>query len=113
MNLRHEIYDDVCVISISGDFINEETAKAVELTNRIIDEKNLVDFIIDLEECSAIDSVGLEALLAIRSKAEELFGQVKLCRLDETCAKILEITRLDTLFERAHDLPSALKMMVH
>jgi anti-anti-sigma factor len=58
-----------------------------------------------------IDSLGLEALLWIKRKTDELFGQVKLINVDDNVRKILEITRLEPRFESQRDLATALKMM--
>ncbi len=77
----------------------------------LIDHRQIVDFVIDLEKSSFIDSEGLEALLWIKRKCEDLFGQLKLAAADENVKKILEITRLSHCFESANDVPTALKTM--
>ena len=58
---------------------------------------------------TAIDSEGLEALLDVQDKCEDEYGNVKLCGLDETAQKILEITRLDRRFEVFGDLDATVK----
>jgi anti-anti-sigma factor len=65
----------------------------------------------DLEAVSFIDSEGLETLLWIKRRCEDLFGQVKLINVDENCRKILQITRLEHRYETHPDLAAALKTM--
>jgi len=57
------------------------------------------------------DSDGLETLLWLKRRCEDRLGQLKLANLDENCAKILEMTRLQHRLECPPDLASALKTM--
>jgi anti-anti-sigma factor len=76
-----------------------------------IDKLHVVNAVVDLEKCDFIDSEGLETLLAVKRRLEELFGQFKLVHLDEHCRKILEITRLEHRFECHANLNAAVKSM--
>ena len=67
--------------------------------------------IVEREKADFIDSEGLETLLWLKRRCEDLFGQCKLVNLDENCRKILEITRLEHRFECHDDLTAALKTM--
>jgi anti-sigma B factor antagonist len=111
MPIKCEEYNQVCVISVDGDFAGEATETARKAAEQHIDQKQIVDFVVDFEKCTFIDSQGLETLLWLKRRAEDLFGQVKLVHLDENCKKILEITRLAHRFECHGDLASALKTM--
>jgi len=111
MPVKCEQYNQVCVMSVTGDFSAENSAAARKLTEEYIEKRQIVDVIIDLENAGFMDSEGLESLLWIKRKCEDLFGQVKLVNLDENCRKILEITRLEHRFECQPDLAAALKNM--
>lgn len=111
MPIHTQDYEKVCVISLQGDFVGEETAAAVSAVNEGISKRQVVDYVLDFQTCTMIDSQGLEAMLNIKRKSEELFGRVKLINLDEHCRKILEITRIEPRFECCRDLASALKTM--
>ena len=52
-----------------------------------IEQQQVVDFVLDLEKCPFIDSEGLETLLWLKRRCEELFGQVKLASLTRTAAR--------------------------
>jgi anti-anti-sigma factor len=111
MPARCEEYNNIGVLNLSGDLAGNESELLRKLVEQQIDHRQIVDFVVDFEKAGFVDSEGLETLLWIKRKCEELFGQVKLANLDETCQKILEITRLEPRFECHPDLPTALKSM--
>jgi anti-anti-sigma factor len=111
MAIRCEDYNQICILRIEGDLAGEDVAAARSTVEDAIEQKQIVDFVFDMEKAPFVDSEGLEMLLWTKRRCEELFGQVKLARLDETCRKIMQITRLDHRLECHDDLESALKTM--
>ena len=109
--MKCEEYNNICVLTPNGEFSGPEAEAARKNVEELIDKKQLVDFVIDFEKTNFIDSEGLETLLWVKRKTEDLFGQVKLATLDENCKKILELTRLEHRFECHADLAGALKTM--
>lgn len=111
MPSKFEDYENVCVVTLDGDLAGAEAEvirKNVDLT---VEQKQIVDFVIDFEKSGFVDSEGLETLLWLKRKCEDLFGKLKLAHLDENMKKILEITRLEPRFECHADLAGALKTM--
>ena len=111
MPVKCDDYEQVCVLTIQGDLSAETAGEVRKAVEDAIDRRHIVNFVVDLETCSFVDSEGLSTVLWIRKRADELFGQVKLVNLDENVRKILEITRLDHRFECLADLPAALKSL--
>jgi anti-sigma B factor antagonist len=111
MNVTCEDHSQICVLGIVGDLSGETCGQIREVVDDRIDNRQMIDFVVDMEKCEFIDSEGLESLLWIKRRAEELFGQLKLVHVDETCRKILEITRLERRFDCPGDLAAALKSM--
>ena len=111
MAIKYEEYNHVCVMTLDADFLGGECEGLRKNVEQLIEKKQIVDFVVDFEKAGFIDSEGLEALLWLKRKAEDLFGQVKLAHLDDNCRKILEITRLEHRFECHADLTGALKTM--
>jgi anti-anti-sigma factor len=109
--IKCEQYNQVCVMSVDGDFAASELPPARKQFEELVDNRQVVDFVIDFEKSGFIDSEGLELLLWMKSKCEDLFGQFKLISLDENVKKILEMTRLEHKFECQADLTAALKTM--
>jgi anti-anti-sigma factor len=111
MPVKLEEYDGVCVLCATGEFTGEDVASARRLATEFIEHRQICDFVVDLEKAPFIDSEGLETLLWIKRRCEDLFGQFKLAAADENVRKILEVTRLGRRFENASDVPAALKTM--
>ncbi len=111
MPVKCDEYNQICVVAVTGDLAADEADALRKAVEEHIDQRQIVDFVMDLEKCTFIDSEGLETLLQIKRRCEDLFGQIKLSGLDEDCRKVLEITRLAHRFECHADLPGALKTM--
>jgi anti-anti-sigma factor len=111
MPIKCEDYNNVCVMTLDGDLVGESNESVRKLAEERVDQKQIVDFVLDFEKAGFFDSEGLETLLWLKRRSEDLFGQLKLVNLDENCKKILEITRLEHRFECHPDLPAALKTM--
>ncbi len=111
MPIKCEEYNSVCVIGLGADFSGDLTQEVRHAVDERVDQRQLVDFVVDFEKAGFIDSEGLETLLWLKRRSEDLFGQVKLINLDDNCRKILEVTRLEHRFECHNDLSAALKTM--
>jgi anti-anti-sigma factor len=111
MPVTTQDYERVCVIGLQGDFTGDEPAMVRKLVEEALNNRQVVDFVVDLSNSGFIDSPGLETLLWMKRRSEQLFGRVKLIHLDDNCRKILEMTRLEPRFECCVDLAAALKTM--
>jgi anti-anti-sigma factor len=112
MSVKADEYDKICVIEVNGDLSGDNARlAAAALEERAAQEKRVVDFVVDLGMCPFIDSEGLETLLGMKRRCEDLFGQIRLARVDENCQMILRITRLEHRFQMHDDLAQALKTM--
>jgi anti-anti-sigma factor len=109
--IKCEEYDQVCVIAVEGDFSGDQSAATRKAVEETIDQKQIVDFVVDMEKAGFIDSEGLETLLWMKHRCEELFGQFRVANMDENVRKILEMTRLEHRFETHPELAAALKSM--
>lgn len=101
-------YGNVAVLTVKDD-LSADGVEAFSLRVRQALEGGNRLFVVDCTSVHAFDSAGLEALLELQTKCDEELGAVKLCGLDETCSKILEITRLSRRFEFFDELDSAVK----
>ena len=111
MAVRLEEYNGVCVLSVKGDFTGDDVAPARKSVEEQIDHRQITHFVVDLENVSFVDSQGLEALLWLKRRCEDVFGRIKLAGVSDNVTKILEVTRLSHRFEIAHDVAMALKTM--
>ena len=101
----------MAVLSVEGSLEGEQVATARNSVRLMIEDRHVVDVVVDLSRCPFINSEGLELFLWLKRRAEELFGRVKLAGCDDTLRKILEMTRLRSRFECVQDLESAVRQM--
>ena len=111
MATRCEDYNRVAVLSVEGDLDDAEVVEAREKVRRMIEERRVVDFVVDLAQCGSVTSEGLETLLWLKRRCEDLLGRVTLAGCDENVTKILEMTRLRGRFECVAEVETALKHM--
>lgn len=110
MNTKCEDYDHVSVLTITGEFTVDATdAFRKQIEERL--ERKVRFFVIDLQQTTYMDSKGLEALIWVQEQCDERLGTVRLCNPDETCRKILQVTRLDGRFDVFADVTEAVKTM--
>jgi len=111
MPVKCDEYNQICVMAVNGDLAGENATAMRAAVDEHIERRHIVDFVVDFEKVTFVDSEGLETLLWLKKKVDDMFGQVKLVNLDESCRKILEITRLEHRFECHVELAGALKTM--
>ncbi len=109
--IKTDEYNGVCVLSVIGDLAGEDCAAARQVVEQQIDQRQVANFAVDLEQCNFIDSDGLELLLWLKRRCDELFGMMKVASADEHCRTIFQITRLENRFDVETDLTQALKGM--
>lgn len=101
-------YGNVSVLAVKGE-LTVETVEAFTHKASQCTSQSHFDLIVDCSSLTQVDSAGLEALVDVLKTCEDELGVVKLCAVDDTLAKILEITRLDRRFEVFDDLESAVQ----
>ncbi|HWL94666.1 MAG TPA: STAS domain-containing protein [Phycisphaerae bacterium] len=101
-------YNHVAVLTSKDDFTRDSIDQFRHAAKKCVEE-GFNSLVLDCAHVGAIDSVGLETLLEMQDKCEDLVGCVKLCALDETIERILTITRLIRRFETFPDLDSAVR----
>lgn len=108
MKITTQSYNDVTVIELHGDFTSEHS-KPFETTVEDVIEKGSAGIVLDMTHLSFIDSLSLEQLLWLRDYCNDKQLQLKLAGLDETCGKILHVTRLEKQLDTYEELSEAVK----
>lgn len=110
MKISFQDHGHVSVLTLSAEFTHEDT----ERFTRLVSERMAAgakDIVLDCEHLEFIDSEGLECWLRARDRVAERHGQLRLVRLDDNVAKILEITRLDRSFQSHDTLENAVRSL--
>ena len=108
MKVRAQDYNDVTVVELQGEFDGD----AIELFQNTITDiiaKHKAGIVLDMSGVGFVDSQGLEQLLWSRDYCSENKSEIRLAGLDENVGKILEITRLESEFDRYAELAEAVK----
>ena len=110
MNVNAESYGHAVILHCRGEL----TCDSLEAFRHAVDhqllaESQVHDVVLDLEAVPFVDSATLEYFLELQEQLNDRLGQVKLARLDENVAKILQITRLDQAFEVCADVAEVVK----
>jgi anti-sigma B factor antagonist len=97
---------NVAVVCLQGRIVNGETASLREAVDLQLDASSVV---LDLARVSTIDASGLGLFLSLRKQAESKGVGLKLMNVNKFVKQVLEVTRLDTVFEvipRVEPLPA-------
>ena len=111
MRIETQNYGEVTVVELQGDFSGESDQAFHDTITSVI-AAGAKAVVLDMSAVIFIDSQSLEQLLWMRDYCNENSRQLKLAALDETCAKILEITRLAPQFDSYEELAEAVKSFV-
>lgn len=111
MKIKVQDYNDVTVVELQGELDND----AAEIFEKYIADiiaQDKTNIVIDMSGVAFIDSQGLEVLLWVRDYCSRNRRELRIAGLDENCARILEITRLDSEFDLYSELTEAVKSFV-
>ena len=108
MRIRTQDYNNVTVIEMQGE-LDADFAEQFQNTISDVITTNKTGIVLDMRGVGFIDSKGLEQLLWARDYCNENKRGIRIAGLDENCAKILEITRLENEFDRYAELSEAVK----
>ncbi|HET6428453.1 MAG TPA: STAS domain-containing protein [Phycisphaerae bacterium] len=111
MNVTVETYGQSIVLNCKGELTADSLDAFRNAVEHQLTEDQVRDLVLNFEQVPFVDSAGLEYLMELQEKLSERLGQVKLARLDENVSKIMEITRLDSAFDRFDDINQAVKAM--
>jgi anti-sigma B factor antagonist len=108
MRIATQDYNDITVVELNGEFTSEFVTSFEDSIQNLIG-RGQAGIVLDMSNVVFIDSAGLESLLALRDRCHDNTRTLKLAALDETCRKILEVTRLAPEFDTYEELAGAVK----
>ncbi len=111
MRIETQKYNEIMVVQLQGEF----TAEAVKSFEDIISAvftAQISGIVLDMSKVVQLDSRALEQLLDLNEQCRDRLRQLKLAGLDETCEKILDVTRLLPQFDTYSELTEAVKSFV-
>ena len=97
----------VTIMSVKGDLvIGEGEAMFKKTVTRLLEEGRIY-LLVDLSGVGFLDSSGLGALVRAMTNSQKEGGQTKLLNAGPQVRRLLEMTKLDSVFEIHEDLEKA------
>jgi anti-sigma B factor antagonist len=107
MNLKTAEDGRVTILTIDGDLVIGEPESTFKRTVIRLLEEGKVNLLVDLRGVGFLDSSGLGALVRALTSAQKEGGQTKLLHAGPQIRKLLEMTKLDSVFELHEDQETA------
>ncbi|MDK2917794.1 MAG: hypothetical protein PWQ37_527 [Candidatus Petromonas sp.] len=108
MNVQSFTNNNIKIVRISGEVNFENYNKfRDDLLKHITGERPKI--LLDMEELSYLNSMGLSAILKAYSKAKKEKGELRLCRLQSHIKKLFSITKLNEVIIIYDGLEEAIK----
>lgn len=104
-----ETRDDggVTIITVKGDLVIGDAESNFKKTVTRLLEEGRVNLLVDLSSVGFLDSSGLGALVRALTNSQKEGGQAKLLKAGPQVRKLLQMTKLDSVFEIHEDMEAA------
>ena len=97
----------VTILTVKGDLVIGEAESTFKKTVTRLIEEGRVNLLVDMRQVNFLDSSGLGALVRAMTNSQKEGGQTKLLGAGPQVKRLLEMTKLDSVFENYSDMESA------
>jgi anti-sigma B factor antagonist len=97
----------VTIVTVTGDLTIGEAETTFKKTVTRLLEEGRVNLLVDLAGVGFLDSSGLGALVRALTQSQKEGGQTKLLHAGTQIRKLLQMTKLDSVFEIHDDMEAA------
>jgi anti-sigma B factor antagonist len=107
MELQTHEDGSVTVLTVTGDLVIGDAESMFKKTVTRLLEEGHTRLLVDLSGVGFLDSSGLGALVRALTQSQKEGGQTKLLRAGPQIRKLLQMTKLDSVFEIHDDMEAA------
>jgi len=107
MELTTREEGDITILTVTGDLVIGEPETTFKKTITQLLAEGRVNLLVDLSAVGFLDSSGLGALVRALTLAQKEGGSAKLLHAGPQVRKLLQLTKLDSVFEIHEDLEAA------
>jgi anti-sigma B factor antagonist len=111
LQLAERSAGDVVILELHGHLVFDDGDRALRVHVRRLAAEGRRSILIDLGDVSYVDSGGIGALVQLYNELVRQGGQLKLLHPSPHSERVLEITRLVSVFEIFEDEEKALRSM--
>ncbi len=108
MDLETRDDGSVTIVTVTGDLVIGDAETNFKKTVTRLLEEGRVNLLVDLSAVGFLDSSGLGALVRALTNSQKEGGQTKLLNAGPQIRKLLQMTKLDSVFEIHEDMEAAL-----
>jgi anti-sigma B factor antagonist len=98
MQISERTVGDVTILDLRGRFVEERQNDFRDAVDRLV-RLGCRKMLLNLEEVTYMDSSGLGMLVSKFVTVDRKEGKLKLCKLNPKSFRVLDVTRLLTIFE--------------
>ena len=98
---------DVTIITVQGDLVIGDAETHFKKTVTRLLEEGRIHLLVDMAGVGFLDSSGLGALVRALTNSQKEGGQTKLLHAGPQIRKLLQMTKLDSVFELHEDMEAA------
>ncbi len=102
----HEIDNDVMILTADGGLNSDTADDLVSAMEKLVDA-GLTKLIVDCGQLTFISSYGLGVLMRLHRHIKTRGGDVKLCGVRGIISQVLQVTKLDGVFQLYPDVNRA------
>jgi len=99
MQISEKIYGDVSLLSLNGKMMGGSEVTDIHMAIKDNLDKSINHIVFDLSAVDWMGSVGVGIIICCLTTVRNAGGDLKLSGLSEKVVKILEITKLENVFE--------------
>jgi len=107
MELETREDGDITILTVTGDLVIGEAESTFKKTVMRLLEEGRINLLVDLSAVGFLDSSGLGALVRALTQSQKEGGQTKLLNAGPQIRKLLQMTKLDSVFEIHDDMEAA------
>lgn len=108
MELSMRKSGEVYIVDVKGEMDLYNAHQLKDLVTKMM-EKNIKNFVINLENVEYIDSTGIGALIAICNTLKKQDSKLAISGVHGSVKKVIELTKLTAFFPLASSLEDAIK----
>jgi anti-sigma B factor antagonist len=99
MKITEKLYDHVSVLKLYGKIMGGPEVEDIHSAIKNKLDKNITHIVFDLSEVSWMGSIGVGIIICCLTTVRNAGGDLKLAGVSDKVLKILEITKLEDVFE--------------
>jgi anti-sigma B factor antagonist len=97
----------VTILTVDGNLVIGESESLFKRTVVRLLEEGKVNLLVDMRQVNLLDSSGLGALVRAMTNSQKEGGQTKILGAGPQVKRLLEMTKLDSVFENFTDMETA------